>query len=119
MVNLVGIKPKTNIYAKLSQTSHPLNGVNVESTDEPSILDRILLSFPLQLEDPVENFLITHCYIVLAGAWFGVFPIKLDWNEPWQEFPVTCFAGAIVANLISHSLHLIYVLTRFVLCRKW
>ena len=29
----------------------------------------------------------------LAGAWMGAIPIPLDWDRPWQRWPVTCVAG--------------------------
>lgn len=30
----------------------------------------------------------------LAGAWMGAIPIPLDWDRPWQRWPVSCVAGA-------------------------
>ncbi|CAL1599812.1 unnamed protein product [Knipowitschia caucasica] len=30
----------------------------------------------------------------LVGAWFGAFPIPLDWDRPWQVWPVSCSFGA-------------------------
>lgn len=30
----------------------------------------------------------------LAGAWLGAFPIPLDWDRPWQVWPVSCSFGA-------------------------
>ncbi|XP_044864874.1 phosphatidylinositol-glycan biosynthesis class F protein [Mauremys mutica] len=43
----------------------------------------------------------TMCSIV--GAWFGAFPIPLDWDRPWQIWPISCSLGATfgyVAGLI-------------------
>ncbi|XP_029449222.1 phosphatidylinositol-glycan biosynthesis class F protein isoform X2 [Rhinatrema bivittatum] len=43
----------------------------------------------------------TVCSIV--GAWFGAFPIPLDWDRPWQVWPISCSLGATfgyVAGLI-------------------
>lgn len=34
----------------------------------------------------------TLCSIV--GAWLGAFPIPLDWDRPWQVWPVSCSLGA-------------------------
>lgn len=28
------------------------------------------------------------------GAWFGAVPIPLDWDRPWQAFPITILTGA-------------------------
>ncbi|XP_019404905.1 PREDICTED: phosphatidylinositol-glycan biosynthesis class F protein isoform X1 [Crocodylus porosus] len=43
----------------------------------------------------------TMCSIV--GAWLGAFPIPLDWDRPWQVWPISCSLGATfgyVAGLI-------------------
>ncbi|NWX23495.1 PIGF protein, partial [Aegotheles bennettii] len=43
----------------------------------------------------------TMCTIL--GAWFGAFPIPLDWDRPWQVWPISCSLGATfgyVAGLI-------------------
>uniref|UniRef100_A0A8C4QFQ3 Phosphatidylinositol glycan anchor biosynthesis, class F n=1 Tax=Eptatretus burgeri TaxID=7764 RepID=A0A8C4QFQ3_EPTBU len=34
----------------------------------------------------------------LAGAWLGAFPIPLDWDRPWQEWPITCTVGATLGH---------------------
>ncbi|KFQ33999.1 Phosphatidylinositol-glycan biosynthesis class F protein [Mesitornis unicolor] len=39
----------------------------------------------------------------ILGAWFGAFPIPLDWDRPWQVWPISCSLGATfgyVAGLI-------------------
>jgi phosphatidylinositol glycan class F len=28
------------------------------------------------------------------GAWVGAWPMPLDWERPWQEWPVCCAYGA-------------------------
>ncbi|XP_014375940.1 phosphatidylinositol-glycan biosynthesis class F protein isoform X1 [Alligator sinensis] len=43
----------------------------------------------------------TMCSIV--GAWLGAFPIPLDWDRPWQVWPISCSLGVTfgyVAGLI-------------------
>ncbi|KAM8945350.1 GPI ethanolamine phosphate transferase, stabilizing subunit [Pelodytes ibericus] len=34
----------------------------------------------------------TVCCVV--GAWLGAFPIPLDWDRPWQVWPISCSLGA-------------------------
>ena len=29
------------------------------------------------------------------GAWCGAMVIPLDWDRPWQKWPVPCVAGAV------------------------
>ncbi|XP_074061328.1 phosphatidylinositol-glycan biosynthesis class F protein [Macrotis lagotis] len=30
----------------------------------------------------------------VVGAWLGAFPIPLDWERPWQVWPISCTLGA-------------------------
>ncbi|KAM5292505.1 phosphatidylinositol-glycan biosynthesis class F protein [Ctenodactylus gundi] len=43
----------------------------------------------------------------LVGAWLGAFPIPLDWERPWQVWPISCTLGATlgyVAGLAASPL---------------
>ena len=35
-----------------------------------------------------------------SGTWFGAFPIPLDWDRPWQAWPITCVIGAVIGNAL-------------------
>ncbi|PGH08844.1 hypothetical protein AJ79_05848 [Helicocarpus griseus UAMH5409] len=35
------------------------------------------------------------------GAWFGAVPIPLDWDRPWQAYPVTIITGAYVGYVLG------------------
>lgn len=35
----------------------------------------------------------------VIGAWLGAFPIPLDWDRPWQVWPVSCSLGAVIGFL--------------------
>ncbi|XP_028809880.1 phosphatidylinositol-glycan biosynthesis class F protein-like [Denticeps clupeoides] len=35
----------------------------------------------------------------VVGAWLGAFPIPLDWDRPWQVWPISCTLGATVGFL--------------------
>uniref|UniRef100_A0A3P8NDN5 Phosphatidylinositol glycan anchor biosynthesis, class F n=1 Tax=Astatotilapia calliptera TaxID=8154 RepID=A0A3P8NDN5_ASTCA len=35
----------------------------------------------------------------LVGAWVGAFPIPLDWDRPWQVWPVSCSLGSLFGYL--------------------
>ncbi|XP_063774454.1 phosphatidylinositol-glycan biosynthesis class F protein [Pseudophryne corroboree] len=39
----------------------------------------------------------TICSII--GAWLGAFPIPLDWDRPWQVWPISCSLGATLGYL--------------------
>ena len=36
------------------------------------------------------------------GAWLGAIPIPLDWDRPWQAWPLTCVLGTLALSFISH-----------------
>lgn len=38
---------------------------------------------------------------VLVGAWLGAVVIPLDWERPWQQWPISCVLGAIVGQAIG------------------
>ncbi|XP_067844893.1 phosphatidylinositol-glycan biosynthesis class F protein isoform X2 [Heptranchias perlo] len=54
----------------------------------------------------------------LFGAWLGAIPIPLDWDRPWQVWPISCTLGATLGFTISlviapfwihwHKKHLTY-----------
>ncbi|KAL4884236.1 GPI biosynthesis protein family Pig-F-domain-containing protein [Aspergillus karnatakaensis] len=35
------------------------------------------------------------------GAWFGAVPIPLDWDRPWQAYPITILTGAYLGFAIG------------------
>ena len=37
----------------------------------------------------------------LIGSWAGVIPIALDWDRPWQAWPLTPAYGAIAGYIVG------------------
>lgn len=37
----------------------------------------------------------------LVGAWVGAFPIPLDWDRPWQAWPITCAVGGTAGHMLG------------------
>ncbi|KAK4395432.1 Phosphatidylinositol-glycan biosynthesis class F protein [Sesamum angolense] len=37
----------------------------------------------------------------VLGAWFGAWPMPLDWERPWQEWPICVTYGAIFGYLLG------------------
>ncbi|KAI5301229.1 Glycosylphosphatidylinositol (GPI) anchor assembly protein [Ascosphaera atra] len=35
------------------------------------------------------------------GAWFGTIPIPLDWDRPWQAYPITIMAGSYIGYAVG------------------
>jgi phosphatidylinositol glycan class F len=36
-----------------------------------------------------------------VGAWLGAVPIPLDWDRPWQRWPVTILTGAYMGAAVG------------------
>ncbi|CAE1146815.1 PIGF [Acanthosepion pharaonis] len=54
-------------------------------------------------------FILSVCSIL--GAWLGAFPIPLDWDRPWQVWPISCVFGTLAGygvGLITSSGLLLY-----------
>ncbi|KAL2817263.1 GPI biosynthesis protein family Pig-F-domain-containing protein [Aspergillus cavernicola] len=35
------------------------------------------------------------------GAWFGAVPVPLDWDRPWQAYPITILTGAYIGYCVG------------------
>ncbi|KAG5572547.1 hypothetical protein H5410_062313 [Solanum commersonii] len=40
-------------------------------------------------------------YGAVIGAWFGAWPMPLDWERPWQEWPICVSYGAMAGYLMG------------------
>ncbi|CAM0870169.1 unnamed protein product [Alopecurus aequalis] len=45
----------------------------------------------------------------VIGAWLGAWPMPLDWERPWQEWPICVTYGAVAGHLIGMVLSLILI----------
>ncbi|KAF5192832.1 Phosphatidylinositol-glycan biosynthesis class f protein [Thalictrum thalictroides] len=46
----------------------------------------------------------------LIGAWLGAWPMPLDWERPWQEWPICVSYGAVVGYMVGMVVSMIFVL---------
>jgi len=37
----------------------------------------------------------------MVGGWVGAFPIPLDWDRPWQVWPISCTYGSLAGYLFG------------------
>lgn len=51
--------------------------------------------------------------LVIFGAWLGAVVIPLDWDRPWQQWPIPCSAGAVFALLYDGVLNAASCLPKF------
>ncbi|XP_058082193.1 uncharacterized protein LOC131230339 isoform X2 [Magnolia sinica] len=45
----------------------------------------------------------------VIGAWFGAWPMPLDWERPWQDWPICVSYGAIAGYLFGTLASLMFV----------
>ncbi|KAK0079284.1 hypothetical protein PV325_001441 [Microctonus aethiopoides] len=48
--------------------------------------------------------------LTLLGTWLGAIVLPLDWDRPWQVWPIPCVIGALIGYMIAHYITLIKVL---------
>ncbi|RXH81614.1 hypothetical protein DVH24_035035 [Malus domestica] len=64
------------------------------------------------LIEPVDYMICLPAHGAVIGAWFGAFPMPLDWERPWQEWPICVSYGAIVGYLVGIVASLGFMLVR-------
>ncbi|KAL2650945.1 hypothetical protein R1flu_019073 [Riccia fluitans] len=50
---------------------------------------------------PLELALCLPAHGAAIGSWVGAWPMPLDWERPWQEWPVCCTYGAVGGYLLT------------------
>ncbi|XP_041994306.1 uncharacterized protein C1450.15-like isoform X2 [Salvia splendens] len=50
---------------------------------------------------PIDFIICLPAHGAIIGAWFGAWPMPLDWERPWQEWPICVTYGAILGYLIG------------------
>lgn len=50
------------------------------------------------------NFAKINNHAMLAAAWIGALPLKLDWLVAWKVYPVTSFYSLLLTNLLLNIL---------------
>ncbi|XP_047089302.1 phosphatidylinositol-glycan biosynthesis class F protein-like [Lolium rigidum] len=59
--------------------------------------------------DAVDYMISVPSHGAVIGAWLGAWPMPLDWERPWQEWPICVTYGAIAGHLIGMVLSLILI----------
>ncbi|GAU89888.1 hypothetical protein RvY_02386 [Ramazzottius varieornatus] len=50
--------------------------------------------------------------LAVVGAWCGAVVIPLDWDRPWQAWPIPCCYGAFAGYAVGHLLFISASITR-------
>ncbi|XP_062502426.1 phosphatidylinositol-glycan biosynthesis class F protein-like [Corticium candelabrum] len=65
-----------------------------------------------------ERLLIVSSVGAVVGAWLGAFVIPLDWERPWQVWPISCVVGAVAGHLVACTVGAIGLLAYKFYCRE-
>ncbi|CAH2037418.1 unnamed protein product [Thlaspi arvense] len=58
-----------------------------------------------------EYMILVPAYGAIIGGWFGAWPMPLDWERPWQEWPICVCYGAIGGYVVGLINEFHFVLT--------
>jgi len=80
------------------------------SSDTPSVVNRLAwtrLFAELSPRNAIEYAMVYPACGTLIGGWVGAIPIALDWDRPWQAWPLTplfgCLGGYIIGALLAFA----------------
>ena len=85
--------------------------------DNENIFKMLLSENFMQFRNFNENYSKINMFLTWSGAWFGAFLIPLDWDEPYQNWPVPCGVGAIFGTILSNIIFLVYNVV--ILNKRW
>ncbi|KAM0052817.1 putative GPI biosynthesis protein Pig-F [Helianthus debilis subsp. tardiflorus] len=54
-----------------------------------------------KLIESIDYMICIPAYGAVIGAWFGAWPMPLDWERTWQEWPMCVTYGAIIGYLVG------------------
>ncbi|CAG4914605.1 unnamed protein product [Colias eurytheme] len=60
-------------------------------------------------KDTIVAMLVNNALLTVGGAWLGAVVIPLDWNTPWQQWPIPCYLGAIGGYVLANVMTVLKV----------
>lgn len=111
----VGVNTRSQARKRAKMTKKFQESLVIEEdfseSNSESFLELLRRTNPLSYGiEALDSFQIQNFYFVLVGVWFSVFFVKLDWMQPWQEYPVTCIVSCLILNFLSHITHCIFLI---------
>ncbi|WAQ84682.1 hypothetical protein PtA15_5A255 [Puccinia triticina] len=67
---------------------------------------RIFSTF--QPKNEIEVAILFPAIGACVGTWLGAIPIPLDWDQPWQAWPITCLVGASGGHAVGSVVSIIH-----------
>ncbi|CAM6129701.1 unnamed protein product [Calypogeia fissa] len=89
---------KTFCWATLMSVLVVVPGATVLGSSWPSWHRIFACTDPI---GPVEIAICIPAHAAAIGTWIGAWPMPLDWERPWQEWPVCCTYGAVGGYLVG------------------
>jgi len=62
----------------------------------------LLMVYSSHPDSPLASTLFINWMCTVLGAWLGAFPIPLDWDRPWQVWPIPCCLGAVAGHVVGN-----------------
>ncbi|RDD46493.1 Phosphatidylinositol-glycan biosynthesis class F protein [Trichoplax sp. H2] len=84
---------QTFCLASLLSSLCVLNTASVLGTSSDLWIRVLILHRPLST---IEAMVMFTSYGGILGAWLGAFTIPLDWDRPWQVWPIPCSIGTMM-----------------------
>ncbi|CAI5743780.1 unnamed protein product [Peronospora destructor] len=56
------------------------------------------LLLELSVTNTQEHYVVCSSIGSILGAYVGALPIPLDWDRPWQQWPLTCVYGTLLGH---------------------
>ncbi|THV05325.1 hypothetical protein K435DRAFT_816582 [Dendrothele bispora CBS 962.96] len=66
----------------------------------------IRLFAEFSIRTPIERAMVYSAVGAISGCWLGAIPIALDWDRPWQAWPLTPAFGAVLGYVLASMLAL-------------
>ncbi|KAL5009227.1 hypothetical protein ScPMuIL_014808 [Solemya velum] len=66
-----------------------------------------------------ETVVLFTTYGSLVGAWLGAFPIPLDWDRPWQVWPISCVIGNLIGYMAALAVSSVYIYHKYNVSKKF
>lgn len=70
---------------------------------------QLLFGVKTYSKDTIIEMLVNNALLTVCGAWLGAVVIPLDWNTPWQQWPIPCYLGALGGFVLSNVLTVLKV----------
>lgn len=70
----------------------------------------LLLNISTYSGDLLSNIVKNNICFTLLGAWLGAIVIPLDWDRPWQVWPVPCYFGGLLGNVVGNMANLAFTM---------